>query len=236
MHYVELEWNQDFDKIFRSLTTLYISMPSILDKEGTIFPKLPIIFDEVAEGYERPWNTHKQSLHLQRIKNPSPMIEEFMVLLDKYNLHHNIDFFHQSYHSDITAQFLPHKHKPEFAQRSRDSNGNAVHTFNGDAPGETMTEMQDIKLQLTFPFINSGSTETLWSSLYDIPFDERRMFKEEEITGRFRLGSKPALFDVGSWHIGGDTGQKSDRILFGIPSKYDTFEEGVEDIDRIIKG
>ncbi len=226
MHYYELEWTPDLEQIYNTMLTYYISLPSILDIEGE--PRLPVIYSKIEEAYENPWNGHKQSLHLDRIQNPKDDIIEFKKLLDKYNLHNNLEFFHQCPgHEKITNGFMPHRHIPGGVTRSRTDDGKIIDRYTGTNPGEKNTFMPTVYMQLTFPFINSHLGETLWSATYNEPFETRRHFTEEEITGRYTLNKNPVLFDVMTWHEGRNETNDEDRLLFGIQSKFHSFEEGV---------
>ena len=226
MHHYELEWTDDLDTIFHNLTLFWMSMPSIIDTNGK--PRLPGIFRKVEEAYENPHNTHKQALWLDRIKNPSSDIIEFLELFDKYNLHHNIEFFHMNSGPDaITEGFLPHQHKPGGVARSIGKDGMIQEKYTGENPGENETLMQSIHCQLTFPFINAKLGQTQWSAKYNLGFQKRRRFLEEEITGRYTLGIKPVLFDVMTWHQGRNELNMEDRLLWGIASKFTSFEEAV---------
>ena len=225
MHYYELEWTKDYQSIFDILVKYYVSMPSILDDKT---PRLPIIFDKIVEGYENPINKHKQALWLDRISQSDNELELLISLFDKYKMKHNIDFFTQSSHKDITSEFLPHRHMPGAVRRGVDKEGNPVSKVQTEAVGEKGTEIQTTHVQFTFPFINASLGETQWSSIFDLPFDQRRRFTEEEITGRYTLNTKPVLFDVKSWHQGRNKTNDEDRVLFGIPTYFDNVEEAVK--------
>jgi hypothetical protein len=224
-HVFELGWNEDLKKIYDILIKFYISMPSIIDITGA--PRLPIIFESLKEGYENPYNVHKQALWLDRITNPTEDVIRLIQLLDKYNLHHNIDFFHTSTHEKFRDFYLPHRHLPGGAIRSVAEDNQSVTEFNGPNPGEKNVQMQTVYGQLTFPFINSSTAETQWSSTYDLPFNERRPFTEEEITGRYILKDKPVMFDVMSWHSGKTLENFKERVIIGCPSKSESFSDAV---------
>jgi hypothetical protein len=226
LHYYELVWNQDLDRIFRTLSVFYISMPSIIDKDGS--PRLPAIFNKIEQAYENPHNTHKQALWLDRISNLDKETEELLILLDRYNLHHNIEFFHNSSYLGIVDEFLPHQHVPGSVVRSITKDGNIIDKYTGSNPGELETPMQTVYAQLTFPFINANMCETQWSATYNLPFEKRRHFKEEEITGRYTFKNNPVIFDVMTWHSGKRFDDLDDRILFGCPSKDSSFFDCVE--------
>jgi hypothetical protein len=225
MHYYELEWNDDFRIIYEIYVKFYISMPSIIDINGA--PRLPSIFKTLEEAYENPFNTHKQALWLDRISNPSKEICKLMLLLDKYNLHHNVDYFHTSTHKKFKEFYLPHRHLPGNAARSISGNNTALTEFSGNNPGEIQVPMQTVYGQLTFPFINSSATETQWSSTYNLPFNQRRPFINEEITGRYVLTDKPVIFDVMSWHSGKILDNFEERVIIGCPSKSESFLDAI---------
>lgn len=226
LHVFELEWNEDLKKIYDVFTKFYISMPSIIDINGA--PRLPLIFKTLEEAYENPFYTHKQALWLDRISNPSEEICELMLLLDKYNLHHNVDFFHTSLHEEFKDSYLPHRHLPGGAVRSTTKDNKAIDQFSGSNPGEKQVPIQTVYGQLTFPFINSPKTETQWSATYDLPFNERRPFTEEEITRRYVLTDRPVVFDVMTWHSGKILDGFDERVIIGIPSKSKSFLDAVE--------
>ena len=230
MHYYELEWTDDFKLMFEILTKFYVSMPSILDDET---PRLPIIFDKLKDAYENPFNKHKQALWFDRIKEPDQEVKLILELFDKYKFEHNIDYFTQSGHKDITGEFLPHRHMPGKVRRGVTDDGAAVDKVQTDAVGEKGTEIQTTNVQFTFPYINSHLGETQWSATYDVPFLERRRFTEEEITGRYTLNTKPVLFDVKSWHQGRNTTNNEDRVLFGIPTLFNNVKEAVKYLRRL---
>ena len=224
MHYYELEWTDDFKLIFEILTKFYVSMPSILDDQKA---RLPIIFNKLQEAYENPLNKHKQALWFDRISNPDAEIKQIINLFDKYNFKHNVDYFTQSGHKDITGEFLPHRHMPGKTGRGVTQKGDAVSQL------ENGTVIQTTNVQFTIPYINANLGETQWSAIYDEPFLERRRFTEEEITGRYTLNTNPVLFDVMSWHQGRNTTNNEDRVVFGIPTFFDNIQDAVKYIRSI---
>ena len=240
MYYYELEWTADFKKIWNILLKYYISLPSIIDDNST--SKLPTVFKNIQEAYENPYNPSRYDYHFQqllwfdRITNPTPEMQELLALLDKYKIRHSVNFFHMSAGTQgVTSEFLPHRHMPGGVVRGTDSNmeNTVEEVVEGSTGGKYKTVIETTHVQFTFPFINSSHGETHWSSVYDVPFKERRRFLESEITGRYTLGENPVLFDVASWHQGKNIVNEEDRLLVGLPTDYFSMPEAVENILRV---
>lgn len=244
-HFHELEWNDDYREIYNTLTKYWMSLPSIVD-DGV--SKLPSVFDKIEEAYENPYRPGKYAYHFQqvlwfdRITNPTPECQRLLSLLDKYNIRHSVNYFHMATAnfvdenmSMITNEFLPHRHIPGGVVRGTDDNrqGAVEKVAASTGPGEKETIIETTFVQFTFPFVNSNLGETQWSHIYDLPFKERRRFLEEEVTGRYRLNTKPVLFDVMTWHQGKNEVNDEDRLLIGLPTDFPSVEEAVVKLGEI---